>query len=175
MSFKLLEDKKMNVLSMAEAFSEEEASSILLEMRATRRQESNLYTYFYSPIYPDAHSWIYERVSSIVLDMNINNYRFKLSGVSALHYVEVGKDDFLEWSMDLVHSDRETNKLTVHIMLNDDYEGGNLSILNPHPTVVSARAGLMVVFPSFVLSKQESTTGGVKRMLVGTVTGLPFS
>jgi len=177
LSWKLLPDKKPNLLSMAEAFTKEECDQIITNYRGTdhQGQQSNEASYSYVLIDPHVFPEIYERVTSVVLDCNVNNYDYKLHGIPALYYVEFDKSQFMDWSMDLSHSHRETNKLSIHIGLNEDYEDGQFIIRWPCETVVTPKAGLITVFPSFLASKQEKPSKGIKRAIIGTVSGLPFT
>lgn len=177
MSWKLLPDKKPNLLSMAAAFSQEECDQIIQNLKGTDHlvYQSNEASYSYVLIDPRVFPEIYDRVTSVVLDCNVNNYEYKLHGISALYYAEFDKSQFMDWSMDLSHSNRETNKLSVHIGLNEDYEDGQFVIRWPRETVVAPKAGLVTVFPSFLASKQEKPSRGIKKAILGTVTGLPFS
>lgn len=178
MSFKLLPDKKISVVTQAEVMSKEMASSILdryLGHPNVGRISSNRFSFNCIALDPLEWIRIYEPVTAAVLDANINNYGFKLQGISSLYYVEFYKDCFMEWSMDLLESSRETNKLSLYIPLNDGFKGGDLSIMNPTPMVIPSRVGELTMFPSFVPAKQDPTKSGTKAMIVGTVTGLPFS
>lgn len=177
MSWKLLPDKKPNLLSMAQAFSSEECEEIIKNFKGADHhgQLGNAFSYSYIMIDPKVFPEIYERVTSVVLDCNVNNYEYKLHGIPALYYVEFDKSQFMDWSMDLSHSSRETNKLSVHVSLNDDYEDGQFIIRWPNETVVAPKSGLITVFPSFLASKQEKPSKGIKKAILGTVSGLPFS
>lgn len=178
MSWKLLPDKRPNLLSMAQAFSKEECDGIINNFKGVDHhagQNSNEASYSYVLIDPHVFPEIYERVTSVVLDCNVNNYEYKLHGISALYYVEFDKSQFMDWSMDLSHSTRETNKLSIHIGLNEDYEDGQFVIRWPRETVVAPKSGLITVFPSFLASRQEKPSKGIKKAILGTVTGLPFS
>lgn len=178
MSFKLLPDKKINIMTQAEVMSKAMADSILdryLGHPDVGRVSSNQFSFNCIPLDPVEWIRIYEPVTSAVIDANINNYGFKLQGISSLYYVEFYKDCFMDWSMDLIEPSRETNKLSLYIPLNDNFKGGEFSIMNPRPTVIPPVVGQLTMFPSFVASKQDPTKSGAKAMVVGTVTGLPFS
>lgn len=177
MSWKLLPDKRVNLLSMANAFTPEECAQIIENFRGAdhRSQTGNEFSYSNILIEPNVFPEIYDRVTSVVLDCNTNNYNYKLHGIPALYYVEFDKSQFMDWSMDLTYSGRETNKLSVHVSLNEDYEGGEFVIRWPKETAVTPKSGLITVFPSFLASKQEKPTKGIKRAILGTVSGLPFT
>lgn len=178
MTWKLLPDKKMKLLTQANVLSQETCKSIIKNCGgdpSMRRHTSNRFNF--EAIDMDPVEWIkvYEPITGAILDANVNNYGFKLHGISGLYYIEIGDRGFLDWTMDMMEPSRETNKLTIYIPLNDDYEGGNFSVMDPHPRQIPTEVGQLLLFPSFVLSKQDPTSKGIKRMIAGTVTGLPFS
>lgn len=178
MTWKLLPDKKMSMLTQATILSPEGAADIINKCKDDGRMEkydTNRVSYSAMPLDPITWIRLYESVTGVVLDANVNNYGFKLQGIPSLFYMEVGDRDYMDWSMDLVESYRETNKLSIYIALNDDYEGGRFFIKNPLDTVIPPVVGQMTMFPSFLLSKQDPTSVGTKRMVVGNVTGLPFT
>ena len=178
MTWKLLPDKKVKLLTQCSVLSKESAKEIIETYKDDHRLEhvsSNRFSF--RSISLDPVEWIklYEPVTSVILDANVNNYGFKLQGISSLHYIEVGDRDFLDWNMDLMESYRETNKLSIYIPLNDDFEGGRFFVKNPLDTEIKPVIGEMTMFPSYLISKHDPTSAGIKRMVAGTVTGLPFS
>lgn len=178
MSLKLLPDKKINVVTQAEVMSKDTAKSILdryLGHPDVGRVSSNRFSFNCIPLDPVEWIRIYEPVTSVILDANIHNYNFKLQGISSLYYVEFYKDCFMDWSMDLLEPSRETNKLSLYIPLNDNFKGGDLSIMNPTETVIKPVIGQLTMFPSFIPTKIAPTKSGTRGMIAGTVTGLPFS
>ena len=178
MSWKLLPDKKLSMLTQASVLSKESASEIINTYKGHHRLDTTKTNSFsLRSLAMDPVDWIrlYESVTSVILDANLNNYGFKLQGISSLYYVELDEDGFMDWNMELLESHRETNKLSIYINLNDDYEGGKFSVMNPKPTIVTQMVGQMTMFPSFLLSKHDPIKSGVKRMVAGTVTGLSFT
>lgn len=178
MSWKLLPDKKMKLLTQAEVLSPEACKSVIdtyIGHPELYRHSSNKFDFRSMSMDPVQWIKVYEPITSVILDANINNYGFKLHGISGLYYIEVDKNGFLDWTMDLVEPSRETSKLTIYIPLNDDYEGGEFQIMDPYPRTITKKVGEILLFPSFLISKQNPTKKGVKRMIAGTVTGLPFT
>lgn len=177
MSWKLLPDKKIQLLSFAQIFSSDECDGIIRDFKGADHHSQRGNEFFFSSITidPSIFPMAYERVTSVVLDSAINNYGFKLHSIPALYYVEFDRSCYMNWSMDLTYSGRETAKLSVHIPLNEDYEPGDFVVRTPYDTTVSPKAGVVTIFPSFLASKQESPKAGIKRAILGTVAGLPFS
>ena len=177
MSWKLLPDERVKLLSHAALFNEEECEKIATAFKSAdmRSHGTNEFSYSFRLIEPDIWPEIYEKITSVVLDANVNNYRYKLHSIPALYYVEFDKSQWMDWSMDIDHSSRETNKLSLHVSLNEEYDGGEFLIRTPREVVVPRGAGVVTVFPSFLASKQERPSKGIKRAILGTVSGLPFS
>lgn len=62
-------------------------------------------------------------------------------------------------------------KLTFSLLLNDDYTGGNLEMLENH---ISKEMGKLVVFPSFLPHKVSQISKGVRFSIFGWVYGPHF-
>lgn len=175
MTWKLLPDKKISPLSAAHCVADDEIANLLAEMTDLERMDSNVCSYSYRALYQNEHEWLYERITGAVLDSNVNNYGFKLHGIPMMYYVEIDSGSFIGLSSDYFESGRETNKLSIHLSLNEDYTRGDYSIHMPNPHVVGAKKGVLTMFPSFLPWSQKATGVGTKRMVIGTVSGLPFS
>lgn len=172
MSWKLLPDKKPKLFANASVFTKEDIKDVMESVERWEEMNTNSFKYSYAHLNTE---WILDRVGSVVLDANVNNYQFKLHGLTNLLIVEIDENSFMESSSDYAFSERETNKLSFHIPLNDDFLGGQFSVYTgPEPSVIQPVVGEMTLWPSFLYSKQEPTSSGVKRMILGTVTGTPF-
>ena len=172
MTWKLLPDKRPKLFATASVFTKEDIKDVMESSLSWKELNTNSFRYFYSALQDE---WILERIGSVVLDANVNNYQFKLHGLANLFLVEIDYRGFMESSSDYAFSERETNKLSFHIPLNDDFFGGQFSVYTgPEQSVIQPVVGEMTLWPSFLYSKQEPTSSGVKRMILGTVTGTPF-
>ena len=71
-------------------------------------------------------------------------------------------------------------KISVSIVLNDDYEGGSLFFRylddksNIKDVEVKPRAGDMIIFPSFIDHKVSPVTKGIRYSIVAWFGGPPF-
>ena len=177
MSWKLLPDKQIQLLSSAKVLEPEECDKIIdyLEPVDHRLMHGNEFSYSHVVMDPQMFRDVYEKVTSAALDSVINNYGFKVHSIPALYYVEFDRSQFMDWSMDLTYSGRETSKLSLHIPLNEDYEGGDFIVRTPRDTVVNPRPGVLTIFPSFVASRQDQPSRGIKKAILGTIAGLPFT
>lgn len=177
MSWKLLPDKKIQLLSAAKVLEKEECDKIVSDLKGADHRLVSGNEFFYSHIVMEPHMFghVYEKVTSAVLDSVVNNYGFKVQSIPALYYVEFSRSQFMDWSMDLTYSGRETAKLSLHIPLNEGYDDGNFIVRTPRDTIVSPKPGVLTIFPSFVASRQDQPTRGTKKAIFGTIAGLPFT
>lgn len=177
MTWKLLPDKQIQLLSSATVLEREDCSKIMDELknRDHRLILGNEFSYSHVVMDPQEFGYVYDRVTSAVLDSVVNNYGFKVHCIPALYYVEFDRSQFMDWSMDLTYSGRETAKLSLHIPLNEDYDDGSFIVRTPRDTVVSSQPGVLSIFPSFLASRQDQPTRGIKKAIIGTVAGLPFT
>jgi PKHD-type hydroxylase len=126
-----------------------------------------------------------EKLTPIVNEANENsNWNFLLREFEPLQYTVYNKDDHYDWHIDS-HGKSYDNglirKLSFTLFLNEDYEGGDFRICEPHPNpdkitqqLFKPKTGTMVVFPSFVHHKVSPVTRGVRKTLVGWIVGKPF-
>lgn len=177
MTWKLLPDKKIHMLSTARVLGVEECAEVIDTLKNVdhKLMMGNEFSYSSVTLDPSLFRNVYESVTSAVLDSVINNYGFKVQSIPALYYVEFDRSQFMDWSMDLTYSGRETAKLSLHIPLNDDYDGGSFVVRIPRDTEVSPSPGILTIFPSFVASRQNQPSRGIKRAIFGTIAGLPFT
>ncbi|HWN70077.1 MAG TPA: 2OG-Fe(II) oxygenase [Haliangium sp.] len=126
----------------------------------------------------DQTSWIFERVSELVRGANQARYGFDLRGIyEPLQVTEYVPGAFFDWHEDHGPGTHSLRKLSVAIQLSDpaDYDGGELELFYGFEPDRAVRAlGTALVFPSYVLHRVSPVTRGVRRSLVGWVSGPPF-
>ena len=66
-----------------------------------------------------------------------------------------------------------TRKLSMNIILNDDYEGGELEFFN-NKKLIEEKTGTIVVFPSYMVHRVNPVTKGVRYSLSVWFIGQPF-
>lgn len=136
---------------------------------------------FNSWIYPNEYtSWIYERLTTLIIQNNENYFNFDLTMLEHLQFTYYtseengcykGHIDPLCWKVP------HNRKLSIVVQLSspDDYEGGELKLYNSHePTVINKEKGLIVTFPSYTLHEVTPVTKGERYTLVAWVHGPPF-
>ena len=113
-----------------------------------------------------------------------SKWNFSLKEFESLQYTIYNKGDHYNWHTDnhvKPYRNNTIRKLSFTICLNDDYEGGDFSICDPHPepdlsvvTTFKLKKGDMIIFPSHVWHKVDNITKGIRKSLVGWVVGTPF-
>jgi PKHD-type hydroxylase len=126
-----------------------------------------------------------EQLTLIVNEVNYNSdWKFLLKEFEPLQYSVYNIDDHYDWHIDS-HVGKYDNglirKLSFTLFLNEDYEGGDFKICEPHPNPFKnseqsfkPKTGSMVIFPSHKWHKVDKVTSGVRKTLVGWIVGKPF-
>ena len=101
--------------------------------------------------------------------------------LSSLQYTIYNEGDFYNWHTDhhlKPYKNNTVRKLSFTLCLNDEYEGGDFEICDPHPepdlsttTTFKFKKGTMIVFPSHIWHRVKPVTKGIRKSLVGWVVG----
>jgi len=125
------------------------------------------------------------QLTPIVNEANTkSNWNFLLREFEPLQYTVYNKDDYYDWHIDS-HSKTYDNdlirKISFTLFLNEDYEGGDFKICEPHPNsnkitqqLFKPKKGTMIIFPSHKWHKVSKVTKGIRKTLVGWIVGKPF-
>jgi len=113
-------------------------------------------------------------IQSYLLEANkVWNYHvLRLEKIQMSKYIDGGHYD---WHMDSKEPvNNEQRKLSIVLLLNDNFEGGMLEIeSNPNENVLKSQ-GDIVVFPSFLKHKVHPVTNGTRYTAVSWAYGNPF-
>lgn len=115
---------------------------------------------------------IYEKVSSIVMGVNAENYQFDLDGPVTLYVVHYPPGGFIKSHGDALSNMTEKRKLTISVQLSkpNDYIGGELMLY--HPVVEASRKqGDMTLFPSIRFHEVMFMKNGDRYALIGWFEG----
>jgi len=124
--------------------------------------------------------WIFARLAHVVSSLNVQFYRFDLTGFGEdlqLTNYEDSEKGMYGWHQDSNGRLGISRKLSIVLQLSDpaDYEGGNLQILNGStPINVEKRKGLIAAFPSYTVHQVTPVTSGNRQSLVAWITGPAF-
>jgi hypothetical protein len=113
-------------------------------------------------------AWIFEKLNSIIIQANNAYYGFDINGYDAFQYTTYTSEEggHYGWHMDMalgndkVPADMfETRKLSMSLILNDDYEGGefqlNLGDQNQPITTETKKEGRFCSLPLCVIEWRQ--------------------
>ena len=116
----------------------------------------------------DETKWIYERFREAINVANDEQFEFVLNPLlhETLQYTEYDskKEGHYGWHIDIGEGKFGGRKLSIVLMLNDDYEGGELEIWEKG--FVPKGKGNLFVFPSYLLHRVMPVTKGLRKSLV---------
>lgn len=126
--------------------------------------------------YDKESEWLYFMLEDTAKHINNKYYNYDLIGfeenVQLLTYNVGGK---YESHRDFGSGSISNRKLSMVIILDDNYEGGQLEIFNGKTWVKTPSSkGDLIVFPSFEWHRVKEVTKGTRNSLVAWVTGPTF-
>ncbi len=129
----------------------------------------------------DENWWLYTKLTQKINEINGQLWNFDLFGINEyIQYTEFNGNNssrgHYDWHIDVGNQGLESiRKLTVEIVLDSDYTGGDLSfLLGPTENRVRLEKGDLVVYPSFVLNKVYPVLSGIRRSIVCWISGPSF-
>ena len=190
-----------NSIRVESAFSEEEVDLVVASLQSGEKEQGQVGTieaeaetllkFRSSKIsfinYSKEYSWLFDKFNKIIQNVNEEYYNFDLNGYDYVQYSEylANENGHYDYHIDLMvdmipqkEYDFLYRKLSFSLCLNqqgNDYSGGDFKIkTGAEEDSVKLNKGDMIVFPSFILHKVEPVTEGVRKSLVGWVTGPKF-
>lgn len=129
--------------------------------------------------FEDATAWIYHKLRDQVWTLNHQCFRFDLAGFAErLQYsvYDAAQEEHYDWHVDQLGPGLPVRKLSFTLQLSsaDSYSGGDLELEGRNPHCVDRALGTLHVFPSWIRHRVQPVTAGVRRALVGWVTGMDF-
>lgn len=128
-------------------------------------------------------AWIFDKINFVINNINDEFYGFKLNGYNAFQYTtyDGSKNGKYDWHMDCSLGDyslgHETRKLSLTLLLNDEFEGGEFELntgTETGPIKVDTKKGRCILFPSFIIHRVKPVTSGFRKSLVVWCTGPKF-
>jgi len=117
--------------------------------------------------YDDTTAWIFNRLIDCMHEANMSLYDFDWNGeTEAIQYTEYDSkyEGHYDYHVD-IGGDQQNRKLSAVVMLNDDYEGGELELYQKDISYALGK-GNVVIFPSYMLHKVHPVTKGLRKSLV---------
>jgi PKHD-type hydroxylase len=183
---KSTEYKPINLVK--DVFSLEEVSTIVEQLKDVNTivgvvgngtQSLNIRksaVFFLKPSEPK-YSWIYDRISYHVNELNNRVYRKMLYGIEPIQYSEYDSPygGFYAAHVDayLPENNLDTRRaLSFSINLTEDYTGGELMIYDKNePTIASKQIGSGTFFEPVISHEVKPVKSGFRKTLVGWVRG----
>lgn len=131
--------------------------------------------------------WIYDLVFKYMHAANNNfGWNFKIDAAEPIQIAKynvggyygyhVDGDGFTKYNVPVPENNvihEKTRKLSMTIVLNDDYEGGELQFFGQQ-ILTKEKTGTVIVFPSYMVHKVNPVTKGTRYSLVTWFVGEPF-
>lgn len=124
----------------------------------------------------DTYGWIYEKVWKWVDIANKELWDFDLVGMrNDAQYTEYNQEGHYDWHMDILGKGINHRKISVSVLLNKNFEGGELEFkFGRGSEKIAQEKGDGVIFPSFYLHKVNPVTYGKRKSLVQWISGKPY-
>lgn len=125
-------------------------------------------------------SWISDKeillpLKDKILETNKSkNWNYTVTGMFPFQYSVYNKNDHYDWHIDRrpVHQGEDEKKLSFSLILNENYEGGELEFKNSDENMsLDLDKGDMVTFPSFLEHRVKPVLNGTRISLVGWMVG----
>tara|TARA_Y100001972_G_scaffold126272_1_gene179604 strand:- start:257 stop:859 length:603 start_codon:yes stop_codon:yes gene_type:complete len=109
---------------------------------------------------------------------SITNWQFQLDMVEPLQITKYEKNGHYDFHSDgngfsRTVNNEKTRKLSMSIILNDDYEGGEFEFYG-HKKSIKPTKGTVIVFPSYMVHRVKPVTKGIRYSVVAWFCGEPF-
>jgi PKHD-type hydroxylase len=122
--------------------------------------------------------WLYHKLMDYIVQANDTLWQFELvSAPELIQFTEYHAEDegHYTWHQDIGPDSASLRKISVTVQLSDpeDYEGGDLQIWQGGNSVQTAErgAGVVFIFPSYMMHRVNKVTKGVRRSFVLWVGG----
>lgn len=124
----------------------------------------------------DQNRWVFERFTACINNVNKKFFKFDLNRLETLQYTVYDVGQFYRDHMDLAfrNPNNAVRKLSFTMQLSnpEDYQGGELKFkLGPEPKIANKKRGAITFFPSYVMHEVTPVTEGIRKSIVGWVTG----
>tara|TARA_B110000211_G_scaffold204148_1_gene237472 strand:- start:64 stop:618 length:555 start_codon:yes stop_codon:yes gene_type:complete len=129
--------------------------------------------------------WLYDIVFDFMNDANISSgWNFEISSAEDMQLTKYERGGFYNYHDDgdgytqynkpdskFMHN--KTRKLSMTIVLNDEYEGGEFQFFNDK-TLIKEKQGTVIIFPSYMQHRVRPIKSGIRYSLVVWFLGKPF-
>lgn len=123
---------------------------------------------------------LFQRINDVIQNVNEQNYNMDLVSYEQIQYTEYGVGDKYNYHQDTFFGEKYnseqlgTRKLSLTILLNDDFEGGEFQFYVGSDVSVEMKKGQYIAFPSYLVHRVTPVTKGIRKSLVIWVIGPKF-
>ena len=127
--------------------------------------------------------WVFDLISPYMFTANERaGWKYNIVAAEDCQVTRYTKDGFYTWhhdgmgSHDEVQNDGNTRKLSMSIVLNSNFEGGDFEMETSvdENKISRLEEGSIIVFPSFLEHRVAPVTKGIRYSLVAWFVGPPF-
>ena len=132
--------------------------------------------------------WVYDLIWPYMINANEQaGWKYNIVAAEDCQVTRYTEDGFYLWHKDGMGSHYEVHdepdnkflhgnvrKLSMSIILNDEYEGGDFEIIGLKEPLPRLEKGTIIVFPSFIEHRVTPVTKGTRYSLVAWFVGPPF-
>ena len=132
--------------------------------------------------------WVYDLIWPYMMSANESaGWKYEIAAAERLQLTKYKETGYYTWHEDGIGSHNEvyhdpdnkfrhgnTRKLSMSVILNDDYTAGDLEIFQTKDPLPKFKEGSIVVFPSFLHHRVTPVTEGTRYSLVSWFIGSPF-
>jgi PKHD-type hydroxylase len=122
--------------------------------------------------------WLYDKLMNMALEANNSLWHFDLISVDEkIQYTEYydTADGHYTWHQDIGGGSASKRKISITVQLSDpeEYEGGDLEMWQGGEAIVKSErgAGVVFIFPSYMMHRVTKVTKGTRRSFVLWVGG----
>tara|TARA_B110000285_G_C15099408_1_gene604084 strand:- start:63 stop:656 length:594 start_codon:yes stop_codon:yes gene_type:complete len=129
--------------------------------------------------------WLYDICWEYLKTANKNaNWNFEISSCEPMQVTKYKKGGHYDFHLDgngftkyntpdNIFTHGKTRKLSMTIILSEDYEGGEFEFFDDKK-LIKEKMGTVIVFPSYIVHRVKPITKGVRYSLVNWFCGKPF-
>lgn len=131
----------------------------------------------------DESGWIFDKLNFIITMINERFYNFELNGYDCFQFTTYNAEENgnYDWHMDSNLGNKlsygETRKLSLTLLLNDDFEGGEFQLnigKEADAKTLPAKKGRALCFPSYMIHRVTPVTKGIRKSIVVWCLGPKF-
>jgi len=113
-------------------------------------------------------AWIYQKLGECIAKANEECWKFNWEGqtddIQYTEYYATEKGHY-DWHVDVGNGTMSMRKMSAVLLLNDDYEGGDLQIKSVGENLEKGKGNLFI-FPSYLTHRVTTVTKGIRKSLV---------